>query len=126
MVGVLGTAPGADPVRESASSLMTRLTDEIWDSLIQPFKAAKPKRVYKPVGCVDCRMTGYKGRVGIYEMLGIDSVMRDTIVSETSLSQVKQAALKQGWKPLRLSGAAKIAQGLTTVEEVMKAAPSMD
>ncbi len=100
--------------------------DEAWATLIRPFKAARPKGVYRPIGCVDCRMTGYKGRVGIYEMLEIDSVMRETLAASTNLDLLKQVALKQGWKPLRLSGAAKVQQGLTTIEEVIKAAPLMD
>jgi general secretion pathway protein E len=101
-------------------------SDEAWSTLIRPFKAPRPKGVYRPVGCVTCRMTGYKGRVGIYEMLEIDSVMRETLAINTNLDSLKQAALKQGWKPLRLSGASKVQQGLTTIEEVVKAAPLMD
>ena len=71
-------------------------------------------------------MTGYKGRVGIYEMLEMEAVMRETLATSTNLDLLKQAALKQGWRPLRLSGATKIQQGLTTIEEVVKAAPLMD
>jgi general secretion pathway protein E len=99
---------------------------ELWASLIRPFKAASPKSLYRPVGCVECRMTGYKGRVGIYEMLEIDVVMREAMMQETSLSHLNQAALRQGWKPLRLSGASKVAIGMTTIEEVIKAAPAME
>ena len=71
-------------------------------------------------------MTGYKGRVGIYEMLEIDATMRDAMQGSSSLSTVRKTALAQGWRPLRLSGAIKIAEGVTTLEEVMKAAPSLD
>jgi general secretion pathway protein E len=58
--------------------------------------------------------------------LEIDGVMREALSGGTNLDVLKQAALKQGWKPLRLAGALKVMQGLTTVEEVAKAAPLME
>jgi general secretion pathway protein E len=96
-----------------------------WQQLIRPFKAALPKRVYRPVGCLECRMTGYKGRTGLYELLVLSDELRELIDSTPDLRKIRAKAMQDGLKPLRLSGAQKIAQGQTTFEEVLKAAPTM-
>ena len=68
-------------------------------------------------------MTGYMGRVGIYEMMILTQNVRGLISQETDVSKLREQAMRDGMKPLRVSGALKIAAGLTTVEEVMKVAP---
>lgn len=68
-------------------------------------------------------MTGYMGRVGIYEMMTLTRSQRALISAETDLGKVRDQAMRDGMKPLRISGALKVAAGLTTVEEVMKVAP---
>lgn len=97
-----------------------------WESLIRPFKAARPPIIYKPVGCTECRNTGYKGRTGLYEMLEITDVMQSMIDSGSELRQFRASAMRHGWRPLRLAGAQKVALGLSTIEEVLKAAPPID
>ncbi len=97
-----------------------------WESLIRPFKAAKPNAIYRPVGCVECRNTGYKGRTGLYEMLEITDALHGLTDAHTHIRALRSAAMRQGWRPLRLAGAQKIAAGVTTIEEVMKAAPPID
>jgi len=104
----------------------TELTDEEWASVTTPFKAAKPTKAMKAVGCLECRNTGYKGRTGIYEMLTISSSLRKLITPETDIMQLRNAAYKEGMQPLLLNGAEKIAAGLTTVEEVLKVAPPIE
>jgi len=99
------------------------LDDDTWQMLVSPWKAAKPAKVYYARGCLECRMTGYMGRVGLYEMLTMTSSLRQLITTETNLEALTAQAYKDGMKPLRISGAAKIAAGLTTVEEVLKVAP---
>jgi general secretion pathway protein E len=96
-----------------------------WQALIHPFRAARPDRIYKPVGCLDCRMTGYKGRTGLYELLVMSDDLRALIDTSPDLRLIRDKAIKGGLRPLRLSGAQKIAQGLTTFEEVLKAAPAI-
>jgi general secretion pathway protein E len=93
-----------------------------WTRLISPFRAVKPSKVYRPVGCIECRMTGYKGRTGLYELLVIDEAMRNAIHGQPSLEAMREAAIRAGLQPLRLAGARKIAAGLTTLEEVRKIA----
>jgi general secretion pathway protein E len=97
---------------------------ETWNSILAPFKAPAPEHVYRPVGCLECRNTGYKGRIGIYEIMPLDRELKRLITQETNLLELTNAAYKSGMRPLRLSGAMKVAQGLTTMEEVLKVAPT--
>jgi general secretion pathway protein E len=68
-------------------------------------------------------MTGYMGRVGLYEMLTMSGTLRRLVTTETDLQVLTEQSYKEGLKPLRIAGAAKIAAGITTVEEVLKVAP---
>jgi len=79
--------------------------------------------VYKPVGCLECRMTGFMGRIGIYETMLHSPAVKQLIAAGVDIAKVRDQALKEGMKPLRVSGAMKIAAGVTTVDEVLKVAP---
>ncbi|MDH5222005.1 MAG: ATPase, T2SS/T4P/T4SS family [Betaproteobacteria bacterium] len=94
-----------------------------WDALVAPFTAKRPASVYKPVGCLECRMTGFMGRVGIYETLVHSPGIKQLIAEAADLARVREQAMKEGMKPLRISGAMKVAAGLTTIDEVLKVAP---
>ena len=102
------------------------ITDAEWASITLPFKATKPDRMMKAVGCLECRNTGYRGRSGIYEMLTITPKLRKLIKPETDLAQLKNLAYQEGMQPLMLNGAEKVAAGLTTIEELLKVAPPLD
>ncbi len=95
----------------------------LWDSLVAPWKAARPAQLQRPQGCLECRMTGYSGRIGIYEILLMSPELRKLITSETDIAALRDQAGREGMKPLRISGAQKIANGTTTMEEVLKSAP---
>jgi general secretion pathway protein E len=95
----------------------------VWNALCAPFKAAPPEHVYRPVGCLECRNTGYMGRVGLYEIMQLTREVRSHITASTDILALTQAAYKAGMRPLRVAGAAKVAQGTTTIEEVLKNAP---
>jgi general secretion pathway protein E len=95
----------------------------LWHSVCTPFKATPPEFVYRPVGCLECRNTGYLGRIGIYEILRMTREVKRHIQDRTDIVAVTQAGYKEGMRPLRVSGATKVAQGLTTFEEVLKSAP---
>jgi general secretion pathway protein E len=71
-------------------------------------------------------MTGYAGRIGIYEILLMSPALRKIINSETDIAALREQASREGMKPLRISGAQKVAAGLTTLEEVIKTAPPPD
>ncbi len=97
--------------------------EEAWKALVAPWKSNKPATLYHPVGCLDCRMTGYSGRLGLYEILLMSPEVRKTITAQTDLVRLKEVALREGMQPLRIAGARKIGAGLTTIEEVLKVAP---
>jgi general secretion pathway protein E len=102
------------------------ISDETWQELVSPWKAAKPAQVSVATGCLECRMTGYRGRTGIYEMLPFSAEMKKLVVRDAELAKIRALAQREGMKPLRLSGAEKVAAGLTTAEEIIKIAPPLD
>ncbi len=96
---------------------------ESWDALVAPWKSKHPAKLHKPVGCLECRMTGFMGRVGIYETLVVSSQIKSLINANADLAVLREQAFKEGMKPLRISGAMKVGAGLTTIDEVLKVAP---
>src|SRR5258708_5236777 len=96
---------------------------QAWDALVAPWKSNRPAQVYKAVGCLECRMTGFMGRVGIYETLVFSPEIKKLVNEKADLPLIREQAFKEGMKPLRISGALKIGAGLPTVEEVLKVAP---
>ena len=99
------------------------LDEDLWAALTKPYRASKPAVTYKAVGCLECRMTGYRGRAGLYEVMQMTPEMRKLIVAGAGIDEMREQAFRDGMKPLRASGAHKIATGLTTVEEVERVAP---
>ena len=96
---------------------------KLWHDMVAPWKGEAPKDIYRPVGCLECRNTGYLGRVGIYEILTLDQNLKRLIVDRADLTAITAEAYRSGMRPLRLAGAMKVAQGVTTMEEVLKVAP---
>ncbi len=101
------------------------LEDTAWEMLTAPWTAPKPETTYLAKGCLECRMTGYMGRIGIYEMMVLNTALREMITDKTDIEKLRELSYRQGVKPLRISGAAKVATGITTFDEVMKVAPPM-
>jgi general secretion pathway protein E len=97
-----------------------------WDALTHRWNLALPERTQGPVGCLECRNTGFLGRTGIYEMLRITSKLRQLIQADTDLVKFGEAALSDGMRPLRISAAAQVARGVTTVAEVMTVLPPVE
>jgi general secretion pathway protein E len=97
--------------------------ETIWAELTAPWKAPVPKKIFAPKGCLECRDTGYLGRMGIYEIMLMSHELRKIISDGAALGDIRKEAYKEGLLPLRLSGAQKVAQGMTTIEEVMRVAP---
>src|SRR5450432_957285 len=97
--------------------------EETWRMLTAPFVADLPQQVQKATGCLECRMTGYYGRMGLYEIMALTAPLRHLIHAASDDGKIRELAYKEGMKPLRVSGAMKIAQGFTTPGEVVKVVP---
>ncbi len=94
------------------------------DAAIAPWKLKGAPRVYKPVGCLECRMTGYRGRAGLYEMMTMTEAARAHIHPVMDEDGLRRQAVADGMYPLRASGAMKVAEGVTTLEEVLRTTPA--
>jgi type IV pilus assembly protein PilB len=81
---------------------------------------ARTLKLFKGRGCERCSSTGYKGRLGLYEVLEVDDEMREMILSGGSSFELRQKAVQAGMMTLRMSGLQKIRDGVTTVEEVVR------
>lgn len=103
-----------------------QLEKEAWNKLVAPAKLKLPTNTYQPVGCDECRHTGYYGRIGIYEALPVNKTLRQLITSGADIEAIRSTAIKEGMRTLRLSGAQKIAEGLTTLEEIYSVIPPDD
>jgi general secretion pathway protein E len=99
---------------------------EAWQQLVQPWDMPLPERIARPGGCRACRDTGYVGRQGIYEVLVNSPAVQAEIQPHMDTRRVRQIAMGEGMKTLRLSGAARVARGQTTIEEVMRVSPVLD
>jgi general secretion pathway protein E len=111
----------------SACKARDEATDrEAVDALVKPWRLSGGMRAYKPVGCLECRNTGYRGRAGLYELLVVDDAARAAIHPALDAERLRRAAVAGGMRPLRLAGAMKVAEGATTVEEVLRSTPALD
>ena len=99
------------------------MDEEAWSALTAPSKIKLPEKCYQAVGCDECRHTGYLGRIGIYEILPMNPDLQKLVTNDTDSKKLRAAALKQGMRSLRISGAQKIAEGLTTLEEIFSVIP---
>jgi len=104
----------------------TTISEDQWRSLVAPMRPRRPDKVFVSVGCDECRHTGYRGRIGIYEMMRITEDLRKHIKADTDSRRMRDAALEGGMLPLRISGAQKVAAGLTTAAEVFAAVQGED
>jgi len=96
------------------------LSDDVWQSIGGSWNLPKPETVYRPIGCPECRQTGYRGRTGLYELLTVSEAFTQLIGASADLAALRQQSVLDGMKPLRIAGAMKIMEGVTTAEEVLK------
>ncbi len=94
-----------------------------WQELVQPWRAPLPAQVYTANGCEHCRHTGYQGRMGLYEIMPLSNELKKLVAADANLDTLKQQAYREGLQPLRLSGAKRISEGVTSIEEVMRVVP---
>jgi general secretion pathway protein E len=100
-----------------------QIDDATWEMLIRPWQSDKPPYINNAGGCLDCRMTGYKGRIGIYEIMTMTNGLHDLIREGADVNAIHEQNYKDGMKPLRINGALKAAAGVTTVTEVLSVTP---
>ncbi len=99
---------------------------DLWESMVSPWKLPAPESSAVPKGCLECRNTGYRGRIGLYEILTLDQPIKDIIGAQFDETDLRALAQRKGLKPLRISGAQKVAAGVTSMDEVFKVAPVGD
>lgn len=96
---------------------------DVWHAMVKPWNAPVPKQVFEPVGCLECRETGFKGRQGIYEVMPYTDALQQFSEAKDDLPKLRRQAYEEGMRSLRLSGAQKVAAGITTMHEVLRVAP---
>jgi len=95
-----------------------------WRELTAGAALPPPRTVHEAVGCLECRDTGYRGRIGLYELMPMTRAIKDLLVEGADYRKLHEAALRAGMVSLRIAGAEKVAAGLTSVDEVIKTTPS--
>ncbi|HVO08664.1 MAG TPA: GspE/PulE family protein [Burkholderiaceae bacterium] len=102
----------------------TETSRDILAEVAKPWRLTGDVRLYKPVGCLECRHTGYRKRVGLYELLLMTPAAREHVHPNYDITALRQQGLRDGMRPLRLAGTMKIAEGVTTIDEVLRATPA--
>ena len=82
---------------------------------------AKSFKCFHGKGCATCGGTGYKGRIALYEVMPLTDNLKELVLNGASSAELKRGAIKEGMKSLRMSGITKLKQGVTTIEEVVRA-----
>lgn len=106
-----------------AKQPISDIESQTWQRLTTPWKAPMPDLVYHAKGCEQCRNTGYQGRVGLYEIMMLNNELKRLVSEGATLKTITQTAYQEGLQPLRLAGAKKVAEGVTTFEEILKVVP---
>ncbi|GAB2852759.1 GspE/PulE family protein [Pseudoduganella ginsengisoli] len=101
------------------------ISDDVWQAMVSGWDLPKPATVYRPVGCPECRQTGYRGRTGIYELLTVTEGFSKLVQEETDIAALRRQSVADGMKPLRIAGAHKILEGTTSSDEVLKVTSSL-
>ncbi|MEY4345175.1 MAG: hypothetical protein RL032_1007 [Pseudomonadota bacterium] len=100
-------------------------TREALGEIVKPWKINGGYKPYKAVGCVDCRMTGFMGRMGLYELLEVTEGFKARVTNEPGIDALRRQAVADGMRPLRLAGALRVAEGQTVIDEVMHSTPPL-
>ena len=98
---------------------------EALGEIVKPWQISGGYKPFKPVGCVDCRMTGFMGRMGLYELLVVSEAFKTKVSHEPNIDALKRQAVADGMRPLRLAGALRVAEGQTVIEEVLASTPPL-
>jgi type II secretory ATPase GspE/PulE/Tfp pilus assembly ATPase PilB-like protein len=77
-------------------------------------------KIWVSKGCEKCRRSGFSGRVGIYELLAVDDQLRDIIARNPNVAEFRRLCIERGMVTLRQDGMRKVANGITTISEVLR------
>jgi general secretion pathway protein E len=99
------------------------LTEAALNDLAAPWSLPARPRAYRAVGCAQCRQTGYRGRAALYELMLVSEPLRGTMHPQLDETRLRQEAARHGLRPLRVAGLAKVAEGITSLEEVLRCTP---
>ena len=94
------------------------ITPDEWQSLVAPMRIRRPRKAFESRGCDECRHTGYLGRIGIFEIMLMSDPLRQLIVPSAEAPRLREVAIGEGMRSLRISGAEKVQRGLTTPAEI--------
>jgi general secretion pathway protein E len=100
-------------------------TREELAEVVKPWQINGGYKPYQAVGCVDCRMTGFMGRMGLYELLVVSEGFKAKVSAEPGIDALRRQAVADGMRPLRLAGALRVAEGVTVMEEVLASTPPL-
>ncbi len=100
-------------------------TREELGEVIKPWQINGGYKPYKSVGCVDCRLTGFMGRMGLYELLVVSDAFKEKVSAGGSIDMLRRQGVADGMRPLRLAGALRVAEGSTVMEEVLTSTPPL-
>ncbi|MGI8786103.1 MAG: type IV-A pilus assembly ATPase PilB [Acidobacteriota bacterium] len=119
-----------------AQRLIRKICSECREEVTTPIKAlidigyspaeAKSVKAFKGAGCKNCNETGYRGRVGVYEVMEITPELQQLILIGASAAEIRRKAQEQGMLTLRQSGLVKLKAGLTTIDEVLRETVKLD
>jgi general secretion pathway protein E len=98
-------------------------TVKLLEELAHPWKLGGRLRPMKAVGCGACRNTGYRGRAALYELMPVSEPLKECIHPTLDADKLARQAVREGMRPLRLAGLMKVAEGLTTLDEVLRCTP---
>ena len=100
-------------------------TREALGEVVKPWQISGGYKPFKALGCVDCRMTGFLGRMGLYELLVVSEAFKAKVSADPNIDALKRQAVADGMRPLRLAGALRVAEGQTVIEEVLMSTPPL-
>ena len=99
------------------------VTRDTLNDMLKHWRMNGGVKPYKPVGCLECRNTGYRGRAGLYELLTVSEAVKASLHPTPDIGALRRQAMQEGLRPLRLAGAMKVAEGVTTLEEILRSTP---
>ncbi len=97
-----------------------QIAEKVLVNLGLPANEAHKMECFKGNGCATCGGSGYKGRIALYEVMPFTEAVKELVLNGASSAELKRAAVKDGMKTLRMSGITKVAEGVTTIEEVLR------